>query len=112
MKIIITHVPLKDRQYAPFKTGSIHTVIDFSDNPLGFVCQGLNRRVIIKPEWCEILEGGVFLGGTVLQRNQTEATNYQDIPPFESEPLKKAIKYGLIIISIFTILCILAKYAH
>ena len=103
---------MKDRQYAPFKVGSIHTVIDFSDNPLGFVCQGLNRRVIIKPEWCEVIEGGVFLGGTVLQQNQTVANDYSDIPPIESEPLKKAIKYGIIIITIVAILCIVAKYAH
>ena len=112
MRIIITQCPKKDKAYNNMTTNSIHTVLDYSDNPLGFICQGFGRRVLIRPEWCEVLDGGYFDHQDKEAGVTREAPIHTDLPIEDDEALRKGIKYAIIITLISALVIGISYFAH
>lgn len=111
MRIIITRRPSNRKEYNNMTIGSIHTVLDYSEKPLGFICQGFFAAVIIPPSCCEIIDGGTFNHSNDIIPNSAQKSTYEDIPREESAAMKMAFKYAIIITVILLLILGIANYA-
>lgn len=111
MRIIITRRPSPRREFNNMTVGSIHTVLDYSEKPLGFICQGFTTAVVIPPSCCEIIDGGAFNHSEDIIPSSAKKSPYDDIPREESAAMKKAFKYALIITVILLLILGIANYA-
>lgn len=111
MRIIITRRPSNRKEYNNMTVGSIHTVLDYSKNPLGFICQGFHAAVVIPTSCCEIIDGGAFNHSNDIIPKSAKKSPYDDIPREESAAMKKAFKYAIIITVILLLILGIANYA-